>query len=80
MVTLGCNQYAIQEDLLTQLPRNSQDKDSQTKENLLEILIRFQSLSLNVLVSLLDIASKESEEIDKVSQYDTFNITGTHIL
>ena len=57
MVTLGCNQYAIQEDLLTQLPRNSQDEDSQTKENLLEILIRFQSLSLNVLVSLLDIAS-----------------------
>ena len=80
MVALGCNQFAIQEDLLAWLLRNGPSVDLEAKENVMEILIRFPALSLHVVTSLLDIAAQESEDREKTTHNDTNCITASHVL
>ena len=66
MVTLGCNQFAIQEDLFSWILQNGPSIDKKAKENLMEILIRFQAISLEVVTYLLDIAKEESAETERM--------------
>ena len=62
MVTLGCNQFAIQEDLLAWTHQQAGDIDTKVKDKTLEILTRFKALSLDAVLPLLELASQEEND------------------
>ena len=63
MVILGCNQFAIQEDLLSWTQQQTSEIDPKIKDRTLEILVRFKALSIEAVLSLLEVAQEEESHI-----------------